>query len=102
MIVAQQSPLGEEPLTEEVSDRANKTIIIRDYEDTHQEPDKQRTPPQDPTGHIQGVQGHSALGKVNSELEDIKFPVSKLLLEAASTVPVPNTAQKKQKESQID
>ena len=51
---------------------AAKTEIVIDYDQEtakQQKPDEPFVPPFDPTGHIQGVQGHTPKGKVNSKKE---------------------------------
>ena len=101
-----QPPIGEEPLTEGAVVTAGGTLIIKDYEDQQQEPDRTATPPQDPTGHFKGVQGHAQGQIINSEKKEVNPDLKKqlfgTLLDAAAEVPVLNTAQKAAKESPVD
>ena len=84
---------------------AGGTLIIKDYEDQQPEPDKRATPPQDKTGHINGVQGSQQGQIINSEKKEVNPTLKKMfgtLVEAAAEVPVLNTAQKAAKESPVD
>ena len=104
-----QPPLGEEPFTEGAVSAVSGTVIIKDYVEQHQEPDKQITPPKDATGHINMIQAHAMGQIINSEKKEVNpqpevNPLLKLfpLMSAAPEVPDPDTAQKIAQESQID
>ena len=104
-----QPPVGEEPLKEGAVVTAGGTLIIKDYVDQQQEPDKLATPPQDPTGHIKGVQGHTQGQIINSEKKEVDPELKKKLFGSlldldliAADIPVLNTAQKAAKESPVD
>ena len=104
-----QPPVGEEPLSEGAVSTAGGILIIKDYEEDQQEPDKQSTPPADPTGHIQFIQAYSQGQTINSEKKDLEKVNPELkrklfgaLAEAAPEVPDPDTAQKIAKESPVD
>ena len=97
------TPLGDEPLREEVETGPAKTVIIvNETPDVKQSPDKMPTPPPDATGHIISVQTYAAGVTVNSDPEAGVRMAMASLIAGAPRVPTPNTEKKKAEASQID